>query len=346
MKPKVASLTASDLAKSLQASLHGDQALALTGVCPISSPEPGCLTFSKGRSPTAAWRTLIKLPALAVLVEPHLLPDTEALRSLRCTLFVVSNAQHAFIAALDYFYERERISAEIHPTASIDPTATISEGVSIGAFCEVGPNAQIAAGAILHNSVSIYRDVSVGARTELHSGVVIREGCSIGSDCIVHNNAVIGADGFGYIPDPVLGLRKVPQVGIVSIADHVEIGAGSTIDRAAIGVTSIGAHTKIDNQVQIGHNVKIGHHCLICAQVGIAGSASIGDGVVLGGGTGVADHVKVVSNVRVGGHSGITSDILEAGDYLGMPAVKAGVYRRQHAALKKLAHRNLRSDEE
>jgi UDP-3-O-[3-hydroxymyristoyl] glucosamine N-acyltransferase len=346
MKPKVISLSAGDLASSLQASLHGDGALAISGVCPLSSPQPGHLTFIKGRSPTAAWRTLIKLPALAVLVEKQLLPDVEALHSLRCALLVVSNAQRAFIAALDYLYDPETAPVAIHPTASIDPSARISDGVSIGAFCVIGPNAQIGAGAILHNSVSIYRDVSVGARTELHSGVVIREGCTIGSDCIVHNNAVIGADGFGYIPDQELGLRKVPQVGIVSIADHVEIGACTTIDRAAIGVTSIGYHTKIDNQVQIGHNVQIGNHSLICAQVGIAGSASIGDGVVLGGGTGVADHAKIVSSVRVGGHSGVTSDILEAGDYLGMPAVKAGIYRRQQASFKRLSHRNRPDNEE
>ncbi len=337
MKARVVSITTSDLAMRLQASLHGQPDLAITGVCPVLSPTVGHLTFIKGKSPTAIWRSLIKLPEVAVLVEPGVVPDAEMLGSLRCVILVVANAHRAFVDAVDLFYEPESVSTGIDPTARIDITATVEQGVSIGAFCCVAPGAQIASGAILHNSVTVGRDVLIGARTILHSGVVIREGCRIGSDCIIHNNTVIGADGFGYIPDSTMRIRKVPQVGIVVIGDHVEIGANTSIDRATVGMTSIGSHTKIDNQVQIGHNVIIGRQCLICAQVGIAGSAVLGDGVILGGGTGVADHVQVASRVRVGGHAGVTSDIVEPGDYLGMPATKAGVYRRQQAALKKLA---------
>lgn len=320
--------------------------MTITGLTPVHSPQVGHLTFIKGRSPTAAWRTLIKLPEMAVLVEPALLPDSEALRSLRCTLLVVPNAHRSFVESVSFFYESEPIPTGIHSTAIIDPTAKVTDGVSIGAFCVVGAGVQLQSGAILHSSVTVGRDVSVGARTELHSGVVIREGCIVGSDCVIHNNSVIGADGFGYIPDPATGIRKVPQVGIVSVGDNVEIGANTSIDRATIGVTLIGTHTKIDNQVQIGHNVVIGKHCLICAQVGIAGSATLGDGVVLGGGTGVADHVTIVSGVRVGGHAGVTTDILEPGDYLGMPAIKAGMHRRQQASLKRLCKRQGRPDDE
>lgn len=337
MKARVVSIHTQNLAAQLQASLHGKADLLITGLCPLLSPVAGNLTFIKGKSPTAVWRSLIKLPEVAVLVEPEVVPDAEMLRSLRCVILAVTNPQSAFVEAVELFYEAEAVSVGVDPTARIDPTATIGHGVSIGAFCCVGPGAQIASGAILHNSVTISRDVSIGARTTLYSGVVIREGCIVGNDCIIHNNTVIGADGFGYIPDPVMGIRKVPQVGIVVISDHVEIGANTSIDRATVGTTSIGSHTKIDNQVQIGHNVSIGRHCLICAQVGIAGSAVLGDGVVLGGGTGVADHVQVTSQVRVGGHAGVTSDILEPGDYLGMPATKAGLYRRQQATLKRLA---------
>lgn len=340
MKARIVSLSTQELARLLHASLHGDGTIAITGLTPAHSPQVGHLTFIKGRSPTAAWRTLIKLPEMAVLVEPALLPDNEALRSLRCTLLVVPNAHSAFVESVGYFYESEPIPTGIHSTAVIDPTAHVGDGVSIGAFCVIGTGARLQSGAILHSSVTICRDVSVGARTELHSGVVIREGCTVGSDCVIHNNSVIGADGFGYIPDPSTGIRKVPQVGIVAIGDHVEIGANTSIDRATIGVTAIGPHTKIDNQVQIGHNVVVGKHCLICAQVGIAGSATLGDGVVLGGGTGVADHITIVSGVRVGGHAGVTTDILEPGDYLGMPAIKAGIHRRQQASLKKLFRRH------
>lgn len=337
MKARVVSITAQDLAKALNAQLHGDGQLVVTGLCPLHTPCAGHLTFFKGRSPTAAFNALVKLPQVAVLIEPALLPDAVARRSLQCTVLFVPDAQRAFVDAVALFFEPEVTTSGIHPTAIIDPSALIAPGVAIGPHCCIGAGAQIKPGAILYNSVTIYRDVTIGARTQIHSGAVVREGCSVGNDCIIHNNAVIGADGFGYLPDPVVGVKKVPQVGVVTIADHVEIGACTSIDRATVGATTIGAYTKIDNHVQIGHNVSIGSHCLICAQAGIAGSATIEDAVVLGGGTGVADHVRIASRVRVGGHAGVTSDLVEAGDYLGMPAIRAGLYRRQQARLKRLA---------
>jgi len=176
----------------------------------------------------------------------------------------------------------------------------------------------------------------VGARSRLYSGVAIREGSRIGTNVIIHNNSVIGSDGFGYLQDPKVGLRKVPQVGTVEVGDYVEIGANTTIDRGAVGSTIIGPHTKIDNQVQIGHNVVLGSHCVVCAKVGIAGSCKVGSGVVFGGGVGVADHVTIVSGVRLSGYSGVYSDILEPGDYMGVPAIKAGTYRRQQAIISRM----------
>lgn len=336
MKPITVSFTTRELATRLEAKIFGNPDLVVKTLCPLSKPIAEALTFYKGKSRIAALRSLNKLPEIAVLVDSELLPDEQSLMALPCTVLAVPNAQRSFIDAIDYFYEAEPSSRKIHPTAQIDPSASISEDVSVGPFCVIGPRAFIAAGVVLDNSVTLYPDTSVGARTRLYSGVTVREGCTLGADCTVHNNTVIGADGFGYIHDPKLGIRKVPQVGTVVIGDSVEIGANTSIDRATIGSTVIGSHTKIDNQVQIGHNVTIGTHCLVCAQVGVAGSAMIGDGVVLGGGTGVADHITIVSGVRVGGHSGVTTDISEPGDYMGMPAIKAGTYRRQQASVKRL----------
>jgi UDP-3-O-[3-hydroxymyristoyl] glucosamine N-acyltransferase len=346
MKPIKISLSALQIADFLKASLLGNPDLVLSGLCPLNSAEPGLVTFIRSRSPASAWRSLIKLPEMLVLVEQSLLPEAEAIRSLKCSIVVVPNAQRAFVDLIDKFFEPEPILRGIHPTAIIDSSASIASDVAIGAFCSVGPGAKIGTGTVLHNSVTICRDVSIGRDCEIFSGVVVREGCILGNGCIVHNNSVIGADGFGYLPDPTLGIRKVPQVGIVVVEDRVEIGANSNIDRAAVGSTRIGSGTKIDNQVQIGHNVTIGSNCLICAQVGIAGSATLGVGVVLGGGTGVADHLTIASGVRVGGHSGVTSNLLEPGDYMGMPAVKAGLYRRQVAHLRRLASREAPSAED
>lgn len=269
-------------------------------------------------------------------MDERMLPPVPARSALGCTVLAVTDPHRAFVELIPWFYEEEHIERSIHSSAVIDPSAKLAANVSIGAHCVIGPGVTLGEGAILHARVTLYRDVSIGAGSELHSGVVVREGCVIGARCGIHNNSVIGADGFGYLLDPKRGIVKVPQVGVVQIADDVEIGAGSCIDRGAIGATVIGPHTKIDNHVQIGHNVKIGSHCILCAQVGIAGSVTLHDRVVLGGGTGVADHITVVSDVRTGGHSGITTDIDAPGDYLGMPAIPATAYRRQQVALRRL----------
>jgi UDP-3-O-[3-hydroxymyristoyl] glucosamine N-acyltransferase len=339
MKPIQAAFTAGDIAGRVGASLLGDATLRITSIAPSSAPTAGALAFIRAKTQKAALQILNELPAMAVLIEPSAVPAEPIRSTLQCTLLVVANPQRALLGCIPLFFEQEVVTAEIHPTAVIHTSARIGQGVTIGAYSVLGAGVVVGDGAVLHEHVSLYRDSLVGDRTELHSGVIIREGCRVGSDCIIHNHVVIGADGFGYLADPTKGIEKVPQVGIAIVGNHVEIGVGTAIDRAAIGVTSIGDHTKLDNHVQVGHNVQIGSHCMICAQVGIAGSVQIGDGVILGGGTGVADHVTICSGVRVGGHSGVTSSIEEPGDYAGMPIVKASQFRRQQAALKRLAQR-------
>jgi UDP-3-O-[3-hydroxymyristoyl] glucosamine N-acyltransferase len=317
----------------------GDAALQVTGISALTSPQAGGLTFARGKSHKKIIEILTTLPKMAVLLEPSVVPPESAVAALQCTLLVVSNPQQALLACFPLFYEEESHPREVHPTAIIHPTAQLGKRVSIGAYCVIGEHASVGDDAILHEHVSLYRNAGIGERSVLHSGVVIREECKVGSDCIIHNHAVIGADGFGYLSEPTKGIAKVPQVGITVIGNHVEIGVGSAIDRAAIGMTSIGDHTKIDNHVQVGHNVSIGSHCIICAQVGIAGSVRIDSGVVLGGASGVADHLHICSGVRVGGFAGVTSSLEEPGDYAGMPISKAGQYRRQQAVIRRLSRR-------
>jgi len=189
---------------------------------------------------------------------------------------------------------------------------------------------------VIHPHVTVYPGVRVGARSVLHAGVVIREDCIIGEDNVLQPGAVIGADGFGYIPDPTFGLRPVPQVGHVVLAERVEVGANSCIDRATLGVTAVDTGTKIDNHVQVGHNTKIGKNSILCGMVGIAGSAHIGSNVTLAGYVGVGDHVSIVDNVRVGAKGGVSSDIREPGDWCGYPVVKGHRWRMQCAALEQL----------
>jgi UDP-3-O-[3-hydroxymyristoyl] glucosamine N-acyltransferase len=335
MKPLTNTMTAVELARKVDGVLHGDAHLVVSRLCPIETPSEGGVTFVRAQSPSALLRKLKNLPKMVALVDATI--TQVDISTLICTVVTTKDPQKAFISLVSQFYSPYSSPKGIHATASIHPTATIEDGVAIGPGCVVGELCSVGRNVTLEANVVLYPGVTIGPDTRIYSGVAIREGCSLGANCIVHNNVVIGADGFGYLADPQAGISKVPQVGIVEIGDHVEIGACTTIDRGTVGSTVIGSHVKIDNQVQIGHNVKIESHTIICAQVGIAGSCLIKRGVVLGGGVGVADHVTIAAGSRIGGHAGVISSIDEPGDYMGFPAIKATEFRRQQVTLRRLA---------
>lgn len=344
MKPRATILTATEVAARVGGILHGDTSLTASCLCPLETAVSGGVTFLRAQSSSSLLRKLEALPRMIVLVDAKL-ADFDA-SGLQSALIGVPDPQRAFISLIPEFYTPYPSLDGIHPSAAIDPSAKIGVGVSVGAGCVVAASCVIGDHVRLEPNVILYPGVSIGAGTHIHSGCAIREGCVIGAQCTLHNNVVIGADGFGYLSDPKTGISKVPQVGIVEIGDNVEIGACTSIDRGTVGATVIGAHVKIDNQVQIGHNVRIDPYCIICAQVGIAGSCHIKKGVVLGGGVGVADHVSIAAGSRVGGHAGVISTIDEPGDYMGFPAMKASAFRRQQATMRRLARRKgVKTDE-
>jgi UDP-3-O-[3-hydroxymyristoyl] glucosamine N-acyltransferase len=183
--------------------------------------------------------------------------------------------------------------------------------------------------------VTLGPDVAVGERCVLHPQVTVREGCTLGADVVLHVGVVIGSEGFGYLPGES-GLEPIPQVGTVVIEDRVEIGAGSCIDRATTGTTVVATGTKIDNLIQIGHNVKVGRHCALSAQTGISGSCVIGDGVTAGGQVGIADHVTIGDGARIGAQSGIMKDVEPGTSVFGSPALDVGETFRIFGAMRKL----------
>lgn len=247
-------------------------------------------------------------------------------------IFSSEKPYESFLALIPYFFHRETSSeSSIHPTAIIGKNVSLGSSVSIGAYSIVGDNVSIGNETIVFPHVVIYDGVTIGSRCTLHSGVTIREFSTLGDECYLQNGATVGSDGFGYVPDPKLGIVGVPQVGVVHIGDRVDIGANSCVDRATFGTTEINTATKLDNLVQVGHNVSIGSNTLLCAQVGVGGSSRVGNQVVLGGQSGVADHVQIGDRIRVGSQSGVTSRLRETGDYLGFPAEPAGTWRRQRA---------------
>jgi len=198
----------------------------------------------------------------------------------------------------------------------------------VGAFAYIGKNVRLGKGVQIYPHVFIGDNVVIGDNTILYAGVKVYAHCRVGADCILHAGVVIGSDGFGFEPDAQGVNQKIPQIGNVLIEDDVEIGANTTIDRAMMGSTIIRRNVKIDNLVQIGHNVEVGESTFLCAQVGIAGSSKIGKHCILTGQVGVAGHIEIADNCIFGAQSGIAGNIRKPGQYMGSPAIDASIWRR------------------
>ena len=250
----------------------------------------------------------------------------------------VNNADLAMSKVLELFAPAPpAFEHAIHPTAVVHETAIIGEGTKIGAGCYVGPNVKIGNNTTLYPNVTVLDECTIGNGTTIWSGAVIRERCNIGSYCIIHPNATIGADGFGFRPCPQQGLAKIPQIGNVIIGNAVEIGANACVDRGKFSSTIVGDGCKIDNLVQIGHNSVLGKFCIMAGNSGLAGSVTLGDGVIIGGSASIKDHSTIGSGATIGAGSGVTGDVEAGKVMLGYPAVEARTALKQWAILKRMA---------
>jgi len=254
------------------------------------------------------------------------------------------NPYLAYTRALILFTPEPQVEPHIHPSAVIDPSARIGSEVSIGACVVIGGKVEIGPRVRVHANSTIYDNVRIGADSVIHSGVAIRENSVLGERVIVHNNAVIGCDGFGYAKDEKRRWLKIPQTGRVVIEDDVEIGAGSTIDRASVGESRIARGTKIDNLVQIGHSCTVGEDTLLCAQVGLAGSSHIGSRVILAGQAGVAGHNTIGDDVVLTARSATSHDVPAGKVISGIPAFDNREWLRSIAAFRRLGdmHKKVR----
>ncbi len=223
----------------------------------------------------------------------------------------------------------------IHPTAVVDPTAQIDASATVGPYAVIGAGSTLAVGAVIGAHVVIGAGCRVGAGARVHPHAVLYDDTELGDRVIVHGGAVLGADGFGYVTAGRVH-HKVPQVGRVVVEADVEVGANTTIDRATLGETRIGAGTKIDNLVQVGHNVRVGPSCVLCGQAGIAGSAELGTGVVLAGQSGVSGHIEVGDGTQVAAKSALLQSSERGARVAGIPAVDLAAWRRQASALGRL----------
>jgi UDP-3-O-[3-hydroxymyristoyl] glucosamine N-acyltransferase len=303
----------------------GDAAATLKGFAPAASAKPGDLTFAENEDYFARAE---QSAATAIIADGRFKSD-------RKILIRVPNARIAFAKAMKLFFPEKKVAAGIHPTAVIAASAKVDDSAHIGPHCVVGERVRIGARAVLQAGNSVGDDSKLGDDVNLFPNVTVYPETEIGQRVRIHAGTVVGSDGFGYVQDGGVH-RKVPQIGNVIIGDDVEIGANVTIDRGALGPTVIGKGTKIDNLVQIAHNVEIGEGSLIIAQVGISGSCKFGKYVILAGQAGFAGHLRIGDRVTVGAQSGVMTDIPDGEKWLGSPAQPDKPAKRQMIAIQRL----------
>lgn len=268
-----------------------------------------------------------------------ILPLDEALQALAqergIAWIATSQPRLLFAQAIALLYQPFRPAPEIHPSAVIHPSVQLKDEIYVGAHVVIQAGAKIGDRVCIHPNVVIYPDVEIGDRTVLHANCTIHERTRIGADCVIHSGAVIGAEGFGFVPTPT-GWLKMEQSGCTVLDDGVEVGCNSTIDRPAVGETRIGRNTKLDNMVHIGHGCQVGANCAIAAQVGMAGGVKIGNRVILAGKVGVANQVTVGDGAVASSKAGIHNDIQPGETVSGYPAVPHKVFLKSSAIYKHL----------
>lgn len=324
------SFSAQQIAALLGGQLYGNANAEVSDVAPIEQAQAQHLSFITDEKYLPCLRDT---KAGVVLVTRSLVegkisfPEGEG--KAGGAVILVENARGSMGQLL------QLVSKAMNPAKKgIEQPSFISEGVSVpedayvGAFAYIGRNVRLGAGVQIYPNVYIGDNVTIGDNTILYAGVKIYAHCRIGAHCILHAGVVIGSDGFGFEPDAQGVNQKIPQIGNVIIEDDVELGANTTVDRAMMGSTIVRRNAKIDNLVQIAHNVEVGQSTFLCAQVGIAGSTKVGQHCILSGQVGAAGHIEIADNCVFGAQSGIPGNVRKPGVYMGYPAIDAGIWRR------------------
>lgn len=306
----------------------------LEGCAALEQAGPGTLSFAEGSQRAYL---IEKTQASALILPPEV--ELQALATSRgIAWFAVEHPRYWFARALNCFYQPWRLPLDCHPTAVIDAAAQVGEGVGVGAHVVIHGDVHLGNEVQIFPNVVIYPGVVVGDRTVLHANCVIHERTMIGSDCVIQSGAVIGAEGFGLVPvvDQARRWYPMPQSGQTILEDQVVVGCNTTIDRPAVGETRIGAGTKIDNLVQIGHGSHIGADSLICAQVGLAGATKLGQQVILAGQVGISGQVTLGDRTTVAAQSGVHQSLSPESKVAGYPAINHRLWLRAMAGVKRL----------
>lgn len=319
--------TAEQIAGILEGTVVGNPKIEVSKLAKIEEGEEGSLTFLANPKYTSY---IYSTQASITIVDKKFEPE----HPLTTTLIKVEDAYKSFSKLLEYYNQIKLNKLGIEQPSFISKTSKLGEDIYIGAFTYIGDNVNLGNNVKIFPNVYLGDNVIIGDNTIVFSGAKIYSDCVVGSSCVINSGVIIGADGFGFVPDEKGEYSKVPQIGNVIIEDFVDIGAGTTIDRATLGATVIRRGVKLDNQIQIAHNVEIGKNTVIAAQTGIAGSAKIGENCQIGGQVGIAGHISIGNNVKIQAQSGIGRSVKDNEVLQGSPALAYADYNKSYVHFK------------
>ena len=320
--------TAQQIAELIKGRVEGDKDAKVSSFAKIEEGHEGAISFLSNKK---YLHYIYETKSSVVLVDESLALE----RNVNCTLIRVKSAYEAVAQLLQLYESMKPRKRGISDLAFIDPTATIGKDCYIGPFAYVGPKCVIGDNSIIHPHAALGDNVIVGKNTEIHSNAVIYHDCKVGNRCILHAGCVIGADGFGFAPSEN-GYDKIPQIGIVTIEDDVEIGANTCVDRSTMGSTFIRNGVKLDNLVQIAHNADIGANTVMSSQVGVAGSTKVGEWCMFGGQVGISGHITIGNKVMLGAQSGVPGSIKDGQQLIGTPPMEMRSYFKSQAIFRRL----------
>ena len=320
--------SAKQIAEFIQGTIVGDENATVHTFAKIEEGMPGAISFLSNPKYT---HYIYDTQSSIVLVNRDFEPEKE----IKATLIKVDNVYESLAKLLNLYEMSKPKKTGIDPLAYIAPTAKIGENVYIAPFACVGDNAEIGDNTSLHPHATVGSGAKIGNNCILYPHATVYHDCRVGNNCTLHAGSVVGADGFGFAPSPE-GYEKIPQIGITILEDNVEIGANTCIDRATMGATVIRKGVKLDNLIQIAHNVEVGSHTVMASQVGVAGSTKIGEWCMFGGQVGVAGHITVGNRVNMGAQSGVNGSVKDGKQLIGTPPIEFKNYFKSSAVFKKL----------
>jgi UDP-3-O-[3-hydroxymyristoyl] glucosamine N-acyltransferase len=324
--------TAAQIAGMLSGKVEGDSDAQVSNLSKIEEGKPGTLTFLANPKYV---EYIYTTGASVAIVGNDFVADKPLPTTL--TLIRVADAYGSFAKLLEAYNQFRQPKPQIDAQSKIAETAKVGANVYVGAFAYIGENAAIEEGVKIYPGCYIGDNVRIGKNTTIYPGVRIYADCIIGAECTLHSGVIIGADGFGFVPNSENNYSKVPQIGNVIIEDHVEVGSNTSIDRATLGSTIIRKGVKLDNLIQIAHNVEIGENTVIAAQTGIAGSTHIGKNCMIGGQVGIVGHLKIADGTKIAAQSGVGKDITEPNTIVqGSPAFAIMDYKKSYVGFMKL----------